>query len=206
MHKSAIRPTLILNWGCSEERFSRLDVFGFVPAAPAHGTLTRWPQRPPTLGPFYVVESPRDTTGPETSAFPLMLRFNAACPPSPVADIPNGQIAGTSTTAISVSGRSRGASATRLILTPGSGLADSIPAVTLASVRATPPKRLTRPVASSKRHAQCSYRNGPRPTFRSGAINGIGRLRNIVASIEASACRRTGSRSARLADKISARL
>jgi hypothetical protein len=33
------------------------------------------------------------------------------------------------------------------------------------------------------------------PTFRNGTISGIGRLRNIAASIEASACRRTGSRS-----------
>jgi hypothetical protein len=54
---------------------------------------------------------------------------------------------------------------------------------------------------------QCSYRSEPRPIFRNGVISGIGRLRNIAASIEASACHRTGSRSApRRADQISARL
>src|SRR5882757_6860493 len=37
---------------------------------------------------------PRDTTGPETSVLPLRPRFNAPCPPSPGADILNGQIAG----------------------------------------------------------------------------------------------------------------
>jgi hypothetical protein len=46
-----------------------------------------------------------------------------------------------------------------------------------------------------------------RATFRNGAISGIGRLRNIAVSIEASECRLTGShRAPRRADEISARL
>src|SRR6267378_8155791 len=43
-------------------------------------------------------------------------RFNAACPPSPAAGTPNGQIAGTSITVTCVSARSQDASATRLTL------------------------------------------------------------------------------------------
>jgi hypothetical protein len=47
-----------------------------------------------------MIDAPRDTTGPETGALPIKPRFNAGCPPSPAADILNGQIAGTSTTAM----------------------------------------------------------------------------------------------------------
>ena len=115
--------------------------------------------------------------------------------------------AGTSITVTCASARSQDASATRLTLTHGNGLADFIPAVFRASARATPPKRSTRPAPTSKRHGQCFYRSEPRPTFRNGAVSGIGRLRNIAASIEVSACRRTGSRRApRGADETTARL
>ena len=51
-----------------------------------------------------------------------------ACPSSPAADIPNGQIAGTSITGTCASARSQDVSATRLTPIHGSGLADSIPA------------------------------------------------------------------------------
>ena len=63
---------------------------------------------------------------------------------------------------------------------PGNGVADSIPAVSPASARATPPKRSTRPVATSKRHGWCFYRSEPRPTFRNGAISGIARGPRII--------------------------
>jgi hypothetical protein len=38
MHKSELRPLSFLDEDRSGERFSRLDVFGIVSAAPAHGT------------------------------------------------------------------------------------------------------------------------------------------------------------------------
>ena len=56
--------------------------------------------------------------------------------PSPADATPNGQIAGTATTAMFASGRSRGALAIRMTLIRGNGIADSIPAVIPANVPA----------------------------------------------------------------------
>ena len=132
---------------------------------PSGPSYVRGPGKP-SPRPSSVGCAPRDTTGPESSAFPLRPRFTAACLPSPAPGTPNGQIAGTSVAALFASARSQDASATRLTLTLGSGLADSIPAVTLASARATPPKCSTMPVASSKRHGQCFCRSEPRADFQ----------------------------------------
>jgi hypothetical protein len=52
-------------------------------------------------------------------------RFNAACPPSPAAGTPNGQIAGTSITVTCGSARSQDASVIRLTLIHGNGIAAS---------------------------------------------------------------------------------
>ncbi len=62
------------------------------------GTLKPTAPRPDAL---------RNSTGPEKGAFPLRPRFNAACPPSPAADILNGHTAGTSTTAIRIRANTR---------------------------------------------------------------------------------------------------
>ena len=137
--------------------------------ATVSGTLV-----PPYAGPFLfmaLTEHARDTTEPETSALPPRPRFNGACPLSSAADRPMpAKNAGSSITVTCASARSQDASATRLTLTPGNRVADSIPAVSPASARATPPKRSTRPVATSKRHGWCFYRSELRPTFRNGAM------------------------------------
>src|SRR5882672_2080779 len=97
--------------------------------------------------------------------------------------------AGSSITVTCASARLRSAAATLTTPIRGNGLAGSTPAAIRESTKRAPPKRSTRPAVSSKRHGQCFHRSELRPTFRNGAISGIGRLRNIAASIEASACR-----------------
>ena len=62
-------------------------------------------------------------------ADPPRSRFNAACPPSPAADIPNGPTAGTSITAMFRQGRLQGVG-NPFDTDHGNGVADSIPAVT----------------------------------------------------------------------------
>jgi len=62
-------------------------------------------------------------------AGPPRSRFNAACPPSPAADIPNGPTAGTSITAMFRQGRLQGVG-NPFDTDHGNGVADSIPAVT----------------------------------------------------------------------------
>jgi hypothetical protein len=66
-------------------------------------------------------------------------------------------IAGTSITAMFASGRSRGASAIRMTLIRGNGIAGSIPAAIPANVQTTPPQRSTRPALISDAHGPSSY-------------------------------------------------
>ena len=94
--------------------------------------------------------------------------------------------AGTSTTAMFASARSRSAAATLTTPIRGNGLAGSTPAVIRESIKRAPPNRSTRPSPTSSKHGPCFYRSEPRPTFRNGAISGIGLPRNTAASIAAS--------------------
>ena len=107
--------------------------------------------------------------------------------------------AGTSIAVTCALGRSQDASATRLTLTPGNGLAGSTPAVIRESIKRAPPNRSTRPSPTSSKNGPCFYRSEPRPTFRNGAINGIGLPRNTAASIAASKI--TGRQSVQVAPK-----
>jgi hypothetical protein len=50
-------------------------------------------------------------------------------------------------------------------------------------------------------HGECFCRSERRQILKPGALSGIGPRRNIAASIEASACRTTGNRGARVADR-----
>ncbi len=82
-------------------------------------------------------------------AYALRPRFNGACPRSPAVDILNGQIAGTSITAMCASARSQDASATRLTRTHGNGIAASIRVRIRANIRAIPPRPSTKPAPIS---------------------------------------------------------
>jgi hypothetical protein len=95
---------------------------------------------------MHPAEHPRDTTGPETSAFPLRPRFNAACPNSPAADRPTpARNAGTSTMVMCSPARSRSEAETRTTKTRGNGVAASIRVRIRANIRAIPPRPSTRP-------------------------------------------------------------
>ena len=94
--------------------------------------------------------------------------------------------AGSSITVTCASARLRSAAATLTTPIRGNGLAGSTPAAIRESTKRAPPKRSTRPAVSSKRHGQCFHRSELRPTFRNGAISGIGLPRDTAASIAAS--------------------
>src|SRR6266403_787036 len=101
--------------------------------------------------------------------------------------------AGTSITVTCASARSRSAPACRLAKIRGVGLAASIRAATRGNVRMAPRPPSTRPAPISRGHGKSFWQSAPTPIFRSGAISGIGPLRNIEGSTATSGCRRTGA-------------
>ncbi len=89
--------------------------------------------------------------------------------------------------------RSRSAPACHRARIHGPGLAASIPAAIRGNVQTAPLSPSTKPAPTSKQLGECSYRSGRKPIFKRGATSGIGRPRNIGASIGVSGCRLTGA-------------
>ncbi len=91
------------------------------------------------------------------------------------------------------SARSQSGPACRPAKILGPGLAASIPVATRGNAPTAPRRPSTWRAPISNRLGQCSWRSGPRPVFKSGAINRLRPQRNIVGSIGASGCRLTGA-------------
>jgi hypothetical protein len=127
-----------------------------------------------------------ETTKPSGFTIGQIRGIMGACPPSPAADPKiTERIAGTSISVTCTSARLRSAPAFRTMKTLGDGFAVSTQAANRASMPTGRPSPSIRRAPTSKWLGAYSYRSGPSPIFRLGAISAIGPRENMPCGMRA---------------------